>query len=1763
MPQEKSRKLVVGLLLGTALLVTLLAYLGAHFVFDKSMAPLLDNLHWTVAMMASAAMAWIGLQGASPDNRPARFWFLSGLIGVTLGQIAWDLQMAFDWNPFPAPSDALYLSLGFSLIAAMASELAKNLGRPQFKVMLLDTTMLVMPLVALSLVIYLPRSHTVSTFGFLVMAAYPTVMYAAGCLGLMVLLYLRPRFSWAWVLAVVSILVEGPLWMHWSTVTLYDHFEFGTLFNTTFSITTPLMALGAMYWHITPSGTPRYRLQCEAILRMLPLFSVAVATLSVFLTSSNEVIPSMRVAVQTAAMIVIIAAALRQRLQLAEHERLQQAESALIQSEIQFRSLIDASPVPYALSDSSGNVIYLNAAFTRTFGYTQQDVPTMLHWGELAYPDQEERERVKQHWLDYWANSVRRPGMLSPMELNVRCRNGDTKTVIAGGASLTGRHEGHKLYVLQDITDRKRIEAAEKQNTERYRSLTELAPFPTVMISLEGTLIYGNQRARELFNIASNTVAGTSTLDFYVNPEQRDEIIRALETRGSMYDYELELRTPDGRHFPALVSTQLVNIEGQSLIISCINDISARKRAEIELEQSARRFHELIETVAIPIVVSDLDSGSILYANGRAERLFKAAHGAGHPTSDYYGDPAIRQSVLERIRSGEAIVDLEIQMRRADDSLFWALISVIPMTFDGKRALITSVNDIDDRKKAEAILQDSAKRYRSLIDASPFPIVVTELASGVLLYANHRAEGLFGGNISQHKGQMTSDFFLDPALNLEQRTKGLQALQEGAEIYEYEAQLRSLDGYTFWAILSLALIDFDGQSSLMTSISDITTHKLAAETLQQSALRYRNMIEAAPFPVVVADIETGTVLYCNERAANLFNVDKDAAIGLSTRDAYVDPGMREIVLTSISEGRTLLDHEVRLQDWHGRQFWALISVSRIEFDGKPALLTSINDITDRKLASLAVQDNERKLNSILDNLTSYIYLKDTEGRYVYVNRMVCELWNKSLDEVVGRTDEDFFDRETVAKIRDTDRRVLVQGESVRLEESNLNLVDGRCTTYWSIKLPLRDQENRIYGLVGISTDITERKEVEEKLQLSARVFSEAHEGILITDAEGLIIDVNPTFSEITGYSREEAIGQKPNMLKSGKQGNDFYSAMWLDLDKQGFWQGELWNRRKDGSLYAELLSISALRDNQGQIRHYIALFSDITQSKHQQQRLELLAHYDSLTHLPNRMLFSDRFNQAIARCKREPSNMLAVCYLDLDGFKQVNDTLGHDAGDTLLVQVAERIKSMLREEDTVSRLGGDEFAMLLGDIRSIDQCQQAMDRIHHAIAQPYLLGNESVVIGASSGVALYPQDNSDPDTLLRHADQAMYQAKLAGRNRHQMFDAAHDQQVQQHRLRLEAIETAFALNQFVLYYQPKVNMKTGAVFGAEALIRWIDPERGMIAPYEFLPVLENTPFEITLGDWVIEQAMQQLDRWNAQGLDLQVSVNIAPRHLQDKHFFSALEAALARHPKVLSQQFEIEVLESGMVEDMAAVSEVLSACRELLGISIALDDFGTGYSSLTHLRHLPANMIKIDQSFVRDMIEDPDDFAIIEGVVGLAGAFSRGVIAEGVETREQGTMLLMLGCTLAQGYALARPMPADDLGAWIAQYQPDQAWIEFASHPLLPHLGMLLLIELENQQWYKRMETCLSTPPGTLTHWPIMRAKSCHCGRWLVRAVKEGHFPQDVLDAVTHDHEELHRIGNVLMHQYQDGQPEVARAGLPQLKALQKNISRQLHSLGL
>jgi diguanylate cyclase (GGDEF)-like protein/PAS domain S-box-containing protein len=643
---------------------------------------------------------------------------------------------------------------------------------------------------------------------------------------------------------------------------------------------------------------------------------------------------------------------------------------------------------------------------------------------------------------------------------------------------------------------------------------------------------------------------------------------------------------------------------------------------------------------------------------------------------------------------------------------------------------------------------------------------------------------------------------------------------------------------------------------------------------------------------------------------------------------------------------------------------------------------------------------------------------------VYVNAGFTRMTGYEPHEVLGLSPRILqgpdSDRGELARVR----RELSAGRRSEAELINYRKDGSSFYIEWTIS-PLRDARGRITHFVAVQRDVTARRATEEALRLASLVYEHSSEAMMVCDPTGRIIAVNPAFSRITGYELAEVAGRDPRMLYSGRQPDSFHDAIWAALRRRGHWQGNVWCRRKDGSEYVERLVVNAIRDNDGTITRFVALFSDVTKQKRAAELIWRQANFDTLTGLPNRQLFMDRLKQEIRRALRQKET-LALMFIDLDRFKEVNDTLGHNIGDALLVEAAQRLRARLRDTDTVSRLGGDEFTLILPGLRGQDDADKVAAGLLELLAQPFRLQEEQIYVSASIGLTFCPDDGRDPSLLLKQADQAMYAAKRAGRNRVCRF-SQDMQTASEQRLRLSTdLRNALAQGQLSVHFQPVVEFATGRVRKAEALVRWQHPQRGSISPYQFIPIAEETGLINDIGDWVFAESARWARRWTALvGEPFQISVNRSPVQFYSQAGQRDWVADLAAQG-IPGSCINVEITEGLLLNTAPEVTAQLEAFQAA-GMALSIDDFGTGYSSMAYLKKFDVDYIKVDRSFVKDMTSDPSDRAIAEAIIVMAHKLGFQAIAEGVETPEQHRLLAEAGCDLGQGYLYARPMPPEVL----------------------------------------------------------------------------------------------------------------------------------------
>ncbi len=788
-----------------------------------------------------------------------------------------------------------------------------------------------------------------------------------------------------------------------------------------------------------------------------------------------------------------------------------------------------------------------------------------------------------------------------------------------------------------------------------------------------------------------------------------------------------------------------------------------------------------------------------------------------------------------------------------------------------------------------------------------------------------------------------------------------------------------------------------------------------------------NIQNSAGFPIIVCNAHLEIVRF-NSPAASLFSLT-NASLKQQLPSMRLPVGMKDFsaaVQGAIANKRVDETHIFSSE----RHYLLHVSPYETKMSGNRGAIIVLLDHTERLVAERDVRKNREILLAIMNNSTSIIALKDLAGRYEFVNREFEKFFGLVSADVLGKTDAQVLPRKIADDFRSKELDVVRLRTSLEFED-HLAFSNGQERFLHSIRFPLLTEDGVVYSICTQSADVTEHKRAEDQLRLAARVFDRSGEGIVVTDAHQRILTVNSAFTQVTGYEPEEAVGQTPKMLSSGKQDASFYKSMWSHLETHGWWQGEVWNKRKSGEIYPEWLTINVVNDPEGNIINYVGIFSDISVVKESQRKVEFLATHDELTGLPNRALFLDRLRQAIAHAERS-ENSFAVLFIDLDNFKVINDSMGHAAGDDLLKEISARLRDCVRGGDTVARFGGDEFALLIEEA-TVAEAEMTAHRISDAMLRPHSIGRQNIYPGASIGICLYPNDGLDPETLLKNADSAMYQAKDGGKRSHHFF-TDELKRIADERLKLETeLRGAIERNELYLLYQPQVDIASGRLVGVEALVRWQHPTEGLVPPSKFIPLAEKTGIIDRLGEWVAATACKQMAEWVKHGHDIpRVSINVSPYQFRRSNIPALMLRLLSQH-KLDAGRVMVELTESALAEDTEQAQQMLQELKAL-GIKLSIDDFGTGYSSLAYLQRMPIHELKIAQHFVIDIANNSDAQAIAKTILLMAQTLGFSVVAEGIETAEQLEVLRSTGCDIGQGYLFAHPLSSKEL---VASYGKD------------------------------------------------------------------------------------------------------------------------------
>lgn len=819
--------------------------------------------------------------------------------------------------------------------------------------------------------------------------------------------------------------------------------------------------------------------------------------------------------------------------------------------------------------------------------------------------------------------------------------------------------------------------------------------------------------------------------------------------------------------------------------------------------------------------------------------------------------------------------------------------------------------------------------------------------------------------------------------------------------------------------------------NILCVFEDATRRKKAEDQLMQSEKRFRSIFDHIDSGILLVGRD-GCIEGINETATKICRATPSKAVEQTfPHDVVEDENSLKSIqkaITKARKGERTSTQARILRCGDNTSFDAELAFTTMDY-ATGTLLVTIRDITQMKTTTERLRRMEQRFRDVALLSANWIWEVNAEGYYTYASPQVENITGYTPEELYEMSPFDLMPPGEDERVAEIFHRLVRENKAIYDLENDFVTKDGRQGTFLTNGIPLFDDQGKLTGYFGIDKDITQKKEDEQSLKLFQKVFSNALEGITITDASGNIIAVNPAFTKITGYSNEEVIGQNPRLFKSDRHDEGFYQKMWEDITTKGAWAGEIWNRRKNGEAFPEWLSISAIRDAQGNTTHFVSVFHDIGEIKRQERQLAHREYHDPLTDLPNKLLLHDRLQMAIAHAKRINSKV-GVMLMDLDNFKNINDSLGHHAGDKLIQKVASRMSSLLRSEDTIARLGGDEFAIMIQAIDEVHDAILLAERIIHDFTFPYTVKGQELYVTPSIGICLFPDDGDTTEAMLRNADTAMYKAKDSGKNTYQLFSSGMNRDILR-RLTIESsMRKSLFAEEFIIHFQPRISLPNEAPRSMEALVRWPQPDGTIMSPADFIPLAEETGLIIPLGEQVLEMACRHTHKILLNGVsDMSVSVNLSPRQFQQANLVNSIKQILEK-TGLPPTNLELEITETTLTTNMEDATTKLAMLSEM-GIRLAIDDFGTGYSSLYYLRHMPIDILKVDGSFIRDVPGNKDAESIVEAILLIAEKLGLCVVAEGVETMEQVDFLKVRGCQEIQGFHYSKPLPLPELIAYL------------------------------------------------------------------------------------------------------------------------------------
>lgn len=1347
------------------------------------------------------------------------------------------------------------------------------------------------------------------------------------------------------------------------------------------------------------------------------------------------------------------------------------AEEALEENARFLQLIMDAIPTPLFYKNTEGCYLGCNSAFASLFGLTKEQI-----LGRTIYDLAPKRLADTYHRAD---KALLAAGGTHCYETTIARPDGISRSVLFNKATFAhpdGSCAG-LVGALLDVTDQKKAEDALRDSENRLKTMWDALQTGVMLIDpATHTIVHANAAAAAMCGWSAREIVGRLCHDCLCPTDKGECPITDLGQR--VNSSEGVLTRADGEQVPIVRTVTTVTLNGREHLLESFVDVSALKQVEHDLAVERERLSVTLRSIGDGVVAVDL-SGRITVLNRVAETMTGwSEHDAlGRPVSDVLN--IISESAGDRQHPIEDVLSTGEPAELTDDAVLVARDgtrrsiedSCVPKR-DAEGRVVGAVlvfRDVTQQRRVAEELMWAARVDAALADLSKallHSVSLDEMSDMVLRHAQSLTGSEFGfvGYVDPATGYMIS-----PTMT--------RSVWEACQVRDKDIVFKEPKGLYGWvlhnrtpmltnnpiddprsegtppghvpitqflsapAILGDRLVgtvalanpgrdytqrDLDFVERLASVYALAVERKHAEDALRDSEERFRELFHSVNDAIFLTPIDEnglpGRFIEVNDVACRRLGYSRDELLRMSPTDVD-DPDSAAAIAPLMAD---LLKHgqatfEANHRTKCGQIIPVEVSSHVFTLEGQRMVLSVARDITERKLAENKLRESEQQKNAILDGLKDVVVeYVDPELRIIWTNAGISEALGVDQNDAVGEHCYELVQGRKSPCPRCSAVKAVRTG---KFEQGQTVTPDGR---EWITRSnPIRDAHGRIEGIVHVAVNVTDMRRAERALRIHTTAMNAATDQIVITDHRGRVEFVNPAFTRETGYAPADVEGRTLRVLSSGKHDREFYADLWKTVLAGNTWHGEVTNRRKDGTTYVDDMTITPIKGAAGKVEHFIAIKRNVTEKTLYQEKLDHLAHHDPLTGLPNRLLFSDRLSMKLSESRQNGQSM-AIMFIDLDRFKLINDTLGHNVGDGLLKDVASRLRKTLRDVDTIARMGGDEFTLILPNIRTTEHPMRVASRVLQAFSAPFQVEGHELFISPSIGVSIYPEDGQDVETLVKNADTAMYRAKEQGRNNCQLYTKALNAKALE-RITLEtSLRNALRRHEMMVHYQPQVDIRTGDILGVEALARWKHPELGFVPPSQFVPLAEDTGLIMPISEWMLYEVCQQNKDWQDAGLPPMVaSVNISARQLEHDHLLRAVRTVLDKtglDPSYLG----IELTESMLMRNTDHSAEVLGQLKEM-GVHVSVDDFGTGHSSLSYLKRLPIDSVKIDQSFVRDITINPDDAAISGAVVAMAHSLKLSVVAEGVETLEQLEFLRSLKCDMIQGYFISRPVPADEL----------------------------------------------------------------------------------------------------------------------------------------